>query len=422
MTSAGGVRAGQAYVELGVKNKMKGSLAKVVKQLKKFAVGAAKVIGVATAAVAAFGVASVKAFAAFGDSIHKMSARTGVGAAALTELKFAAEQSGASINDVEKAIKRMSVTLLDAGRGSKESADALASIGLSAAKLKGLSPELQFEAMMRGLRGVASATERAALAQKLFGRAGTTLLPMINDMKALRVQAQKLGLVMSQEGVQAAADITDAINTVKNAWKGMFFSVLDDNAKFLSAMAKMTEVFAVTLENIFKMMVVNVGTQMMKLYKPLLKMMGVPGLDLAMGGAEAMAGAVTSSEMEKIIKEMMGEFMSGGDGPGDATAGTPGKGRAPGTTVPTYWEAMQSQNAAFASMIPEGQATGGIARSSSAVGSFVGGYGVGQNGSRVIEVNQQQLQEQKKTNSLLEESQRMAAMQNGNLPIFGQGN
>ncbi len=426
MSGAGGVRAGQAYVELGVKNKMKGSLNRIGKQLKRFALGAAKIVGIASAAMVAFGAATLKAFAAFGDSIHKMSARTGVGAKALTELKFAAEQSGASINDVEKAIKRMSVALLDAGRGSKDAVDSLAAIGLSAAKLKGLSPEQQFNAIMRGLQGVASASERAALAQKLFGRAGTTLLPMIGNMKQLRTDAQRLGLTMSKEGVQAAADVTDAVNTIKSAWKGMFMTVLDQNAKFLTAMAKMTEVFARNIQRIMGASSSRIGMGLLKRAAAFGKIFGftAPGLDNAINGASSGMKAMGTGDLSKVFGELAGALNpmggNGAGGNGDGEGIKPDPRGAPGTTVPTYWDVMGHRIGEFSKGIP-GEVTGGVTSAMSSVGSFVGGSGVGQGVSRVVEVGEKQLDEQKKTNEKLDEMKRMADMNNGGGTTFING-
>ena len=196
------------------------------------AFGALKVAGPAAAvaagaAVAGFAIGAIKNFADVGDELDKMSKRTGFSVESLSALKFAAEQSGASIETIEKAAKRMSVSILDASRGSKDAADSLDAIGLSAKQLEGLSPEQQFDMMAKGLAGVQDSSKRAALAQKLFGRAGTELLPLFTQgekgMAALRQQAEELGVVMSGESAASAADFKDALNEGKSALQGLAF-------------------------------------------------------------------------------------------------------------------------------------------------------------------------------------------------------
>jgi hypothetical protein len=135
---------------------------------------------------------------------------------------------------VEKGIKRMSATIYDAAAGSKQAADALAAIGLSAQQLQGMSPEDQFTAIMEGLAGIDDASQRAAVAQKLLGRAGTELLPMVNNLEEARERARELGLVMSDEAAQKAADFSDALNEIKSAAKGVALAIGESLAETMT--------------------------------------------------------------------------------------------------------------------------------------------------------------------------------------------
>ena len=47
--------------------------------------------------------------------------------------------------------------------------------------LQGLSPEQQFQLFANALAGVVDASTRAALAQDVFGRSGTQLLPLFTQ-------------------------------------------------------------------------------------------------------------------------------------------------------------------------------------------------------------------------------------------------
>ena len=121
MPSAKGIRAGKAYVELYAKD---GRLVKGLKRasarLKAFG-ASVRMMGLKMmafgGAVAAGLALATKSFAAQGDVLDKMSKRTGVSVEALSELTYAASQSGTAIEGLEKGLGRMQRNILDAERG-----------------------------------------------------------------------------------------------------------------------------------------------------------------------------------------------------------------------------------------------------------------------------------------------------------------
>ena len=127
---------------------------------------------------------------------------------------------GLSLGAFEKGVKRMQAVLLDAELGLKEATDVLDLLGLSLVDLQGLSPEEQFFTFANAIGAVEDASRRAALAQDVFGRSGTSLLPFFSQgvagMAALRQEARELGVVLSQEDANAAAELNDAINTAQD--------------------------------------------------------------------------------------------------------------------------------------------------------------------------------------------------------------
>jgi serine/threonine protein kinase len=123
-------------------------------------------------------------FAELGDMFDKMSQRTGVSVEALSGLKFAAEQSGASIETVETGIRNMQRVLLDVQQGSSTAATTLQMLGLNIQQLQTLSPEQQFLQMAQAISKVQDPSRQAALAMELFGKSGTQLLPMLQQGEA----------------------------------------------------------------------------------------------------------------------------------------------------------------------------------------------------------------------------------------------
>lgn len=189
-----------------------------------------KVAGnIAAGIAAAFSINAIRNmisdFAELGDMFDKMSQRTGVSVEALSGLKFAAEQSGASIETLEMGIRNMQRVLLDVQQGSSTAATTLSMLGLSIDNLQTMSPEQQFLQMAQAIAGVEDPSRQAALAMELFGRSGTQLLPMLQQgeagIEALMQEARRLGIVMSEEDAKAAADFTDAMNRLSSVFKGI---------------------------------------------------------------------------------------------------------------------------------------------------------------------------------------------------------
>ncbi len=203
----------------GKLGKFGGAVGKLGGALKKMAkAGALAGAAIGVALVAALG-ASIKSFVSTGDAIHKMSLRTGVGTEALSELAHAAQLSGSSIEDVEKALKRQASTLEDAKDGLSTTVIAYDKLGLSIEELEKLSPEKLFDAHLEALAGVEDATLRSALAQDIFGKSGVALLPMLSEgtegLAKMREEARELGVVFSEEDAAAAAEFTDNMQRLR---------------------------------------------------------------------------------------------------------------------------------------------------------------------------------------------------------------
>jgi hypothetical protein len=227
--SARGVRAGKAFIEVGGDtSKMERALRRAQARLKAFG-QSVRNIGIRVAAVGAGIVAAMlaaaRSFAKAGDTIDKMSKRIGVGTDTLQELGFAAEQNGASLEVLEKGFAGLSRTFFEAKRGGAAANDALKEIGLTFRHLDGLSPDEQFMLIAEGLERVTDESIRGAVAQKIFGRAGRELVPMLRGAKggiaALREEFKRTGVGMSEADIQAAVKLTDAWNLLRHAGKNI---------------------------------------------------------------------------------------------------------------------------------------------------------------------------------------------------------
>jgi len=165
-------------------------------------------------------------FAKLGDVIHKSAARTGASAEAMSGLQKAAELSGATLTDVERAMKRSNEAIDDAIHKGGEAADAFERLGLSADELQKMIAEERFHAIAAALKSVGQGAEQAALAGDIFGRAGFQLLPMINsDLEAITNRLRELNATLSQQDADNAAELTDAMADLKDAMQGIALQV-----------------------------------------------------------------------------------------------------------------------------------------------------------------------------------------------------
>ena len=258
MASPREIRAGKAFVELGVKDHLQAGLNAARKRLMAFGAGLASVglrfVAAGAAGLAAFGAAG-KYFASAGDSLDKMSQRVGASVEFLSALGYAARLGGTDIEAMEVGIRRLQRTAYDAAAGSKTAADAFAALGINVKGADGSlkSTESLFTESAAALSKLTNNTQKAALATVIFGRAGTSLLPMLRDgaggLEAAMQEAKRLGLVMSQQDAQAAAALTDDMFRLTSVLKMGLFRVGAAVAPVLRDVAqRITEVSATATE------------------------------------------------------------------------------------------------------------------------------------------------------------------------------
>lgn len=164
-----------------------------------------------------------------GDQFDKMALRTGLSTEALSEYAHAAEMCGASISDVEGAMRSMAAQLVAAQNGSSRAQKAFSILGLSVDAIAGRSPEEQFDAIARAISSIEDPTQRAGAALKIFGSAGTSLLPLFaqgpDGLAKLREEARALGVSIDSETATLGANFTDSMTRLRAAVQGLGLAV-----------------------------------------------------------------------------------------------------------------------------------------------------------------------------------------------------
>lgn len=199
-----------------------------LKGLKTAAVGgAAALAGLATAAISA-----ANNVAAAGDRIDKESQKLNMSRESYQEWSYVLSQNGADIAQLGSGMDALVMKMNEADKGSEDVAKMFGELGISMQSIKDATPEQAFEMVVSGLQRMDDETRKAAIAQELLGGAGSELLPLLNSSaeatKKLKQEAHDLGMIMSDNAVDAAVKYTDSVDKMKRVGTALFQNITSE--------------------------------------------------------------------------------------------------------------------------------------------------------------------------------------------------
>jgi hypothetical protein len=250
------IKAGSAYVEASLRDAgLKRGLQSINARIKAFSASIAIIGTKGIALVAAPMLAAGKIASDLGSDLADLSQRTGVSVEALSELGFAAGQSGSSMEELENGIKFMQKALAGI---DDDSANKLAELGLSAEKLRSMSPDQQLMALGDAINQIGDPAKRTATALEIFGRGGAKLLPLFADgargMNELRQQARDLGIVVSTESATAAEAFGDKLSALGATLRMGVYSI---GSAIIPILGQMADGFLIATSNVVKWLSAN---------------------------------------------------------------------------------------------------------------------------------------------------------------------
>ena len=168
------------------------------------------------------------------DNINEIvdaSTRSGIAADKLAGLKLAAEGSGKSFSELTRGLDQLNVKMLDAQKGTGKSASAFNTLGVNVTNSKGnlRSANAVFSDVIASLKNIESQSEKAALAQKIFGQSGRALLQSgaIEDLDSFIGKAKELGPALDENGIKKAAEFQRGMAEFKMASIGAIQKILE---------------------------------------------------------------------------------------------------------------------------------------------------------------------------------------------------
>lgn len=175
------------------------------------------------------------------DQIQKLEQRLGASTEALSEYRHVAKLTGVEFGTLTTGWQRMTRRIAEAAKGTGEAQKALQELGLDVQALNQLAPDQQFEALADAIQSVKNPADQVRLAMKLFDSEGVALIQTMEGgadaIRAARTEARELGLSLSREQVNQAADFNDEWERLRATFTGAAQSIVVDLIPTLTELA-----------------------------------------------------------------------------------------------------------------------------------------------------------------------------------------
>lgn len=198
---------------------------KGIGNFKKAALGAAAAIGGAFAVGKI--VSGLRDVVTEADNLAKTAAKLNLPAEQLQALQFAARRSGVENEVLTKGFQTLAKSASEAGEGVATYKDEFDKLGITTTTQDGQLKDLNtlFLESARALGGLENSTQKLAIAQVIFGRAGKELIPLFDSgqkgIDGLLKRYEELGGGLSGEFLKNAEGASDAIEDLRVVKTGL---------------------------------------------------------------------------------------------------------------------------------------------------------------------------------------------------------
>lgn len=178
------------------------------------------------------------------DKLDDLAEKSGVAAQELSGLRFASEAAGTPTESLGVGMRKLAQNMAAAAGGSKDAMAIFEAIGVSVkdanGRLRGTDAVLLDIASRFAV--YADGAGKAALAQELFGRTGSEMIPLLNKgaagIRDLQNEANKLGAVYGSDLAKSASDFNDNLKKLELAAEGAKVKLLEQLLPTLNATAE----------------------------------------------------------------------------------------------------------------------------------------------------------------------------------------
>lgn len=178
--------------------------------------------GIGTVAVGQFLVRTASEAIKYGDELSKASVKSGLAAQTIQSLAFAVGKTNGELVGFSDSLRKMQINLSQAASGGKAQKETLDALGISIQEIRALQPDRQFELIADRISMLKDPADKARAANELFGKSGAELLPAFEKgaagIRAAREEAENLGLILSEQQVQALAEADSVLKKFTQSW------------------------------------------------------------------------------------------------------------------------------------------------------------------------------------------------------------
>lgn len=162
------------------------------------------------------------------DTMSKTAQKIGETTESLSALAYAADLSDISLGNLTVGLRTLARNMYDAQNGTGEAKEAFKDLRIEVERSDGrlkTASEILVEIADK-MSSLDDDTKKAALAQRIFGRSGTDLIPLLNQgaegIKKLTDEAHRFGAVIDTEAGKQAEDFNDNLKRLQYAFRGLF--------------------------------------------------------------------------------------------------------------------------------------------------------------------------------------------------------
>jgi hypothetical protein len=200
-----------------------GKLSSALPSLKTAAIGT----GVAVAGLGTAMFAITKSTATAYDEVRKFSDQLGISTEFISRMQSSAGFAGIEVKTLRKSIQQLTIRTGEAAMGNEMYAEAFRGLGVEIKNTNGTlkTAEELIPEVADGFQNIEDATLRASLASQLFGARGVSMVQVLKDgsegLAELNKEAERFGLVISEQAANNAAEFNDSFKRVGDALTGL---------------------------------------------------------------------------------------------------------------------------------------------------------------------------------------------------------
>ena len=198
--------------------------------------------GIAGAIGVGMFVNTIRSTLELGDSLSKLSQRTGLAVESLSELQYAGKLANVGPEALSEGLKKLAVNLQSAAGGNKELQEAFKAIGISAGELRDVKVDEVVKRAADAFKGMEDGAGKTAIAVKLGGKAFDEWIPLLNGgaagLREAAKEARAFGVVMTGEAAKSAEQFNDDLTRLQTAAAGFGLKLANDVLPFLGQVAK----------------------------------------------------------------------------------------------------------------------------------------------------------------------------------------